>query len=62
MEACIICTEEKLNSLEHAKSIFRQTLCTQKKLKNEKEKQKDIAKSTSVCVYNRILLSVWIKL
>lgn len=37
MEACIICTEEKLNSLEHAKSIFRQTLCTQKKKKNRKK-------------------------
>lgn len=36
MEACNMCTEEKLNSLEHAKSIFRQTLCTHKKRKTER--------------------------
>lgn len=48
MEACIICTEEKLNSLEHAKSIFRQTLCTQQKLKEITEQN---LLRAQVCVY-----------
>lgn len=47
MKACIICTEEKLNSLEHAKSIFRQTLCTQTK---QKKTERNMLRA-QVCVF-----------